>query len=199
MKFIRNIVLSINDKTLRVYTSSRKFPFQYHYDIKAWQLPEGDTGENLTKAVLKYCNADSMEEVIKEYTYKHYKEVYQSQIYNIDSKTSLSIFCNATNLKDEINDSIIEPVMDTIENLKQFTNTEEYVEEVKNALTSLYGRGSEQIIKTAISDYSSELIEYNDLNKVFYKYIDYVKEYDEKLAGKLDKQMDILYKQAIKR
>ena len=83
----------------------------------------------------------------------------------------------------------------TIKNLKQFTNTEEYEEGVINALTILYGRGSEQIIKTSISDYSAELIEYDDLNKVFYKYIDYVKKYDEKLAGKMDKQMDIIYKQ----
>ena len=137
--------------------------------------------------------------LIKDYTYKHYKDVYQSQVYNINSKTSLNIFCNAANSQDEINDSIIEPVMETIENLKQFTNTEEYVQEVRNALTSLYGRGSEEIIKTAISDYSSEIIEYDELNKIFYKYIDYVKKYDEKLAGRLDKQMDILYKQAVKK
>jgi hypothetical protein len=198
MKFIRNIVLSMNDKTLKVYTSSRKFPFQYHYDSKAWQLPAGDTGENLTKAVLKYCDADSMEEVVKDYTYKYYKEVYQAQVYNINSKTSLGIFCNAANLQEEINDLIIAPVMETIKNLEQFTNTEEYEKEVKNAIISLYGMGSEQIIKTAISDYSAEIIEYEELNRAFYKHIDYVKKYDVKLAGKLDKQMDILYKQKLK-
>jgi hypothetical protein len=198
MKFIRNIVLSMNDKTLKVYTSSRKFPFQYHYDNKAWQLPAGDVGENLTKAVLKYCDAVSMEEVVKDYTYKYYKEVYQAQLYNINSKTSLDIFCNAANLQEEINDRIIAPVMETIGNLGQFTNTEEYEKEVKNAIISLYGIGSEQIIKTAISDYSAEIIEYEELNKVFYKHIDYVKKYDVKLAAKLDKQMDLLYKQTMK-
>ena len=203
MKFIKNIVLSINDKTLRVYTSSRKIPFQYHYDNNTWQLTEGDTGENLTKAVLKYCDAHSMEDVIKDYTYKYYKEVYQSQIYYITSKASLDIFSDSTNSEDIINDTIIEPLMETIKSLKQFTNTEgdgyEYEEDVKKALTSLYGMGSEQIIKAAISDYSSEIIDYENLNKIFYKYIDNVKKYDERLSVKLDKQMDLLYKQTVKK
>lgn len=198
MRFIKNIVLSISDKVLRVYTSSRKFPFLYHYDTNTWQLPEGDNGENLTRAVIKHCEANSMEDVIKDYTYRHYKEVYQSQVHNINSKTALDMFCNLISSQEEINDFIIEPVMETIESLKQFTNTGEYEVEVQKALTSLYGRGSEEIIKTAINDYSSEIIEYEDLNKTFYKYIDYVKKYDEKLAGRLDKQMDILYKQTVK-
>ena len=191
--------MNTNDKTLRVYTSSRKFPFLYHYDIKAWQLSEGDTGINLTKAVLKYCEVESMEEVIKNYTYNRYKDVYKSQVHNINSKMAMEKFTNSPNSLVEINDLIIEPVMETIENLKQFTNTEEYEAEVENALIVLYGKGSEQIIKTAINDYSLEIIEYEELNKIFYKYIDNVKKYNEKLSGRLDKQMDILYKQEVKK
>lgn len=198
MRFINSIVLSINDKTLRVYTKTRKFPFQYHYDTNTWQLDEGDTGENLTKSVLKYCDADSMDEVVRDYTYKHYMHIFQSQLKSIDSKAAINTFCNTENFQCEISDTLIEPVMDTIEKLKEFTDTSELKEEVDRALVNLYGKGSEQIIKTAISDYSDDSIDYEFLSKTFYEYIDNIKRYDAKLAERLDKQMDILYRQSEK-
>jgi hypothetical protein len=115
MKFINKIVIVVEDKVLRVFTSSRNAPFQYNYNKKTWELQAGDTGENLTKAVLKYCNASSMEEVVKAYSEKHYMDLYKSQVTNIASKKALSTFRNAENIDNEINILFIEPVTETIE------------------------------------------------------------------------------------
>lgn len=199
LRFIKNIVISIGDKTLRVFTNSRRAPFQYHYDTNTWELSEGDTGENLTKAVLKFCNLDSIEDVIKDYTYKHYMEVFKSQLHNINSKTAMSIFRSSQSLDSEIHDTFIEPITETINNLKPFTDIKEIQTDVDSAITQLYGKGSEEMIKAAITEYWSGVIDYEELSKSFYKYINYIKKYDATIAERLDKQMDVLYKQAIKK
>lgn len=198
MRFINNLVLNVGDNTLRVYTNSRKFPFIYQYILKTWQLEEGDSGENLTKAVIKFCKVDSMETVIKDYTYKYYLEKYKSQVDNINSRTSLALFKNAENPPEQINILLVEPIMETIIMLKEFVSTYKYEEEVNKALAALNCMGSEEIINTAMTNYEEETIAYEELNKIFYKYIDYVRKYDEKVAQRLDKQMDIIYKKTIK-
>jgi galactitol-specific phosphotransferase system IIB component len=198
MRFIRNIVLSLEDKTLRVFTNSRKAPFQYHYDTNTWELSEGDTGENLTKAVLKYCEADSIEAVVKDYSYKNYMGIFKSQLTFLDSKSALDIFTSTEDFEEQLNDTAIEPLMMTISTLKNFIDTAELEEEVKTSISRLFSKGSEVMIKKAIEDYNEDAIEFEELNRIFYKYIDYIKKENNKIGQRLDKQMDGLYKQAMK-
>jgi hypothetical protein len=193
MKFINKISIIVGDKVLRVFTSSRNNPFLYHYNTNTWELPKGDNGENLTNAVLKFCHASSMEEVVKEYKHKYYLDLYKSQVTNIESKKALSVFTNAENIDYEITDTFLEPLKETIIALKQFMNTTDLEREMDRAIDSLYAIGGTELVEAAITEYTAGVIDYEELNKSFYKFIDFIKKTDNKTAVKLEKQMDIIY------
>jgi hypothetical protein len=60
-------------------------------------------------------------------------------------------------------------------------------------IDNLYAKGSEEMIEAAITEYTAGVIDYEELNKSYYKFIDFIKKIDTRTAGKLDKKMDVIY------